>query len=159
MNILRASFLTTLAAAALPACAVPPATSGAPPDAQPDFATMTAVQPRSGKIGVPVDVRYQYAGTITAGQPVSLHIAVIPRVEGRNLKIELPRTAGLASGGKSPASAVFGKAAAADTLRYTVELTPLAGAPDHVPLIVSMDVGGGHFFSVFPIPLAAAPIQ
>ena len=55
------------------------------------------------------------------------------------------------------------KAAPASAYRHTVELTPAADAPDRMPVIVSMDVAGGRFFSVFSIPLraqaAGAPIH
>lgn len=150
MNTFRTRFALMLTVAALPGCATPPA-----PLPAPDIATMALAQRSSEKIGVPADVRYRFSGAIAPGRPVSLQIAVIPRIEGRNLGIELPQTAGIALG-KSPTRAALGKATATDVLRFAIELTPSAGAPDRLPLIVSMDVDGGHFFSVFSIPLGTA---
>jgi len=153
-----ARILALLALAATGGCAAPPTA----PAGDPDFMSMSVAERRGEKIGAPVDVRYQFAGVVATGRPVALQVAVVPRIEGSALRIEFPATRGVALGGASP-GAVFGKAAPASAYRHTVELTPAADAPDRIPVIVSMDVAGGRFFSVFSIPLraqaAGAPIH
>ncbi len=153
MNAVRAWVLLALAATA--GCAAPAVAPPAPaPSTEPDIHAMAVAERRGEEIGAPVDVRYQFSGKVAAGRPVGLQIAAVPRVDGSNLRIELPQSAGVTIAKAGPAAA-FGKATGASAYRYDVELTPAAEAPDRIPVIVSMDVAGGRFFSVFSIPLRA----
>lgn len=131
--------------------------AAAPP--VPALAAMIPAERSSQKIGVPVDVRYQISGIMVTGRPANLQLAVIPRVEGENLRIELATTPGIAVS-NSAEPLTIGKANAAGVYRYAFALTPATNAPGKVPLIVSMEIDGARFFSVFSIPLsAAAPID
>jgi hypothetical protein len=153
MNTARALVLMALAATA--GCAAPAVSPPAiAPPADPGIETMAVAERRGEKIGAPVDVRYQFAGQIAAGRPVALQIAVVPRVDGSNLRVELPASTGVTIAKAGPAAA-FSKATGASAYRYDVELTPAANAPERIPVTVSMDVAGGRFFSVFSIPLRA----
>ncbi len=150
--------ILVLAAAASSCAAAPPA---APPAAEPApaLSAMIPAERGSEKIGAPVDVRYQFSGVMAAGRPVSLQLAVVPRVQGENLRIELAATPGVAVGASS-APLTVGKANAAGVYRYAFALTRAANAPVKLPLIVSMEIDGARFFSVFAIPLsAAAPME
>ena len=50
----------------------------------------------SGKVGPPVDVRYLVSGVAAKDQPVTLQLAFVPRIDGRNLRVEFPDTPGTA---------------------------------------------------------------
>src|SRR5690606_22827058 len=43
----------------------------------------------SSKLGVPVDLRYQFDAPVEAGRPVTLHLAAVPRVAGSNLTVSI----------------------------------------------------------------------
>ncbi|MGE0580598.1 MAG: hypothetical protein AB7P31_00485 [Steroidobacteraceae bacterium] len=147
-----------LAVAASNCAATPPPTPSAAEPA-PALSAMIPAQRSGGKIGVPVDVRYQFSGVMVAGRPTNLQLAVIPRVQGENLRIELAATPGVAVLAPS-APLKVGKAAAAGVYRHAFALTHAANAPAKLPLIVSMEIDGARFFSVFAIPLSAdAPID
>jgi len=109
-----------------------------------------------GKIGVPVDVRYQVSGTVSKNQPATVQLAFVPRVEGTNLRVEFPETPGVAV--ETGSGTVWSqKADVSDVFRHQVVVTPTAGDTGEMRAIVSMDLDGGRFFSVFAIPLGAHP--
>ena len=110
----------------------------------------------AGKASVPVDVRYQLDGTPVRDQPLTLQLALIPRVTGQNLRVEFPpsRSVVIESGGTSFARQ---KADAAGVYRHTLLVTPRDAAGGEVRVLVSMDVEGGRYFGIFSIPLNQAP--
>jgi hypothetical protein len=108
----------------------------------------------SEAMSVPVDVHYS-SGNATAGQPVTLHLAFVPRVAGENLRVEFPRSK-TATVETTKADFVQQKADASSVIRRSIVVTPHQDLGVRVRVIVSMDVEGGRFFSVFSIPVGAA---
>ncbi|MGD9598114.1 MAG: hypothetical protein AB7G76_02480 [Steroidobacteraceae bacterium] len=127
----------------------------APAAAQIDVAKMASAERLSEKIGVPADVRYAFSGDGVAGAPAQLQVAIIPRTDGNNLRVEFPATAGV-SLHQSTAAQTFGKASAAAAYRLSVAVSAGSQAPAKLPVIVSMDTAAGRFFTVFGIPLRAS---
>jgi hypothetical protein len=107
-----------------------------------------------GKRGVPVDVHYQLAGEMTTNQPTMLQIALVPRVAGSNLQMELKTPPRLRVEANAPQA--IQKATAAQAYRQSMALTPLEAGIDEVRVLVSMEHVGGSSFGIFRIPLTAA---
>lgn len=106
----------------------------------------------SGKLGPPVDVRYLVSGVAVKDQPVTLKLAFVPRLDGRNLRVEFPDTAGVAiETGAEPLASQ--KASKSDVLRHTLLVTPTAADSAEVRVIVSIDVGGAKYAGVVSIPV------
>jgi hypothetical protein len=151
---------TPSAATAAPApSAAAPAVAPEPvaPTAQvePDVASMTpAAVVDTAKVGVPVDVRFTLGGTAVKGQPATLDLAFVPRVEGGNLEIAFlgSDSAAINSGGTALAVT---KADAASVHRRRLTVTPSTDSGE-VRVQVSMDVSGGRYSSIFTIPMAPA---
>lgn len=121
---------------------------------EPDLAAMkTAVAPRDSKMGVPVDLRYQFEGEVEVGRPVTLHLAVVPQVNGSNLSVSLKEDAGLQA---TVAPINVQKASASTAYRQQLSLTRLAGGPAELRVLVTMEVDGGSAFGFFSVPLTAA---
>jgi hypothetical protein len=97
----------------------------------------------NAKIGVPVDLRYSFEGSI-------LHLAAVPRVEGSNLKISVQHAPGIEF---SEGSLNVQKAAQAGVYRKQLALTLLPSAPAQIRVLVTMGVGEGSGHSFFSIPL------
>jgi hypothetical protein len=108
----------------------------------------------SERMSVPVDVHYS-SGNATAGQPMALHLAFVPRVAGENLRVEFPHAKN-ATVETAKADFVQQKADADSVIRRSIVVTPHQDGGARVRVIVSMDVEGGRFFSVFSIPVGAA---
>jgi hypothetical protein len=108
---------------------------------------------RSGKVSVPVDVRYQLRAAATRDQPVGLELAFVARVSGQNLKVEFPHAESVTieSGGGLIAQQ---KAEAKGVVRRSLIVTPRSERAD-IRVLVSMDVEGGRYFGVFTIPVRA----
>jgi hypothetical protein len=106
----------------------------------------------SGKISVPVDVRYRVNGVAAPGQAVPVDLAFVPRIRGQNLTIEFPRSDTVTiDSGDTPLTEQ--KAAADQVIRRTLLVTPQRSAGGEVRVLVSMNVEGGRFFGVFSVPL------
>lgn len=106
------------------------------------------------KIGAPVDVRYAIQGPVAQRQATTVALAMVPRVAGK-MRVEFASTDDVAIvADKTPL--VTEKAAAASAYRYSVKATPLKANTGTLQVIVSMDIEGRSYFSVFNIPLAAA---
>jgi hypothetical protein len=106
----------------------------------------------SGKLGPPVDVRYQLSGSATKYQPVTLQLAFVPRLDGSNLRVEFPDTDGVAieTGSKKIASQ---KASKSDVLRHALLVTPTAADSGEVRAYVSIDVGSAKYAGIVSIPI------
>ena len=112
---------------------------------------MSVARP-SGKISVPVDVRYQLGGTAVRDQPMALQLAIIPRVAGENLRVEFPHSGSVTieSGG---AALLQQKANAAGVYRRNLVITLRTGDQGEMRVLVSMDVEGGRYFGLFSVPV------
>jgi hypothetical protein len=142
--------LAMMSATALAACMA--AQSPAPETiAEPALDTMSPAQP-SSKISVPADVRYQLSGAALQDQPITVKIAVVPRVAGQNLRVEFPDSPSVSiDAGGSPS--VEQKVEAAGIYRRSLSITPRTATDAQVRVLVSMDVEGGRYFGIFSIPV------
>ncbi len=124
---------------------------------EPAVDSMTVARPTS-KISVPADVRYQLSSAALKDQPLTVAIAVVPRVAGENLRIEFPASDSvvLESGA---GESVQQKAAAAGIYRRSLIVTPRSSERAEVRVLVSMDVDGGRYFGIFTIPLGTETID
>jgi hypothetical protein len=134
-----------------------PAVSAAEPQpaasAGPVISSMTLAAPPQ-KLGAPVDLRYQFDGEVKAGQPVTLHLAAVPRVAGSNLTMSIKNESGISA--KASALNVQ-KANVSTAYRQDVSVTKLDGGPSELQVLVTMEVPEGSAHSWFTIPLGVAP--
>lgn len=116
-----------------------------------DVARMRAAIP-SSKMTVAVDLRYHFDGAVLPNQPVTLHLAAVPRVSGSNLSVSVKPVDGLQLAA-TPLSVQ--KASAAGVYRQQLSITRLASAPAGLRVLVTMDMPAGSGFGFFTIPLDA----
>jgi hypothetical protein len=140
--------------AAAPAPASKPAPAAQPAaDAEPAVATMRLAT-ASSKLGVPVDLRYQFDGATGEGQTATLHLAAVPRVAGSNLTVTIKDVPGIhTSVGEIRAA----KASMATPYRRQLAVTRERGGPAELRVLVTMDMPEGQAFSWFSVPLENAP--
>lgn len=119
---------------------------------EPELAAMNVAQPVSSKLGVPVDLRYRFDATVQPGQPVTMHLAAVPRVQGRNLAVRIKEAAGLRL---SSGDLTVQKANVATSYRQQVSVTRLSSGPAEVRVLVTMDLPEGSAFSYYSVPLGA----
>jgi len=150
-------------APAAPAQPAPNAPSPTDPSAQPKptaalapAVTSMALARPSAKMSVAVDLRYQFEGAVVEGQPATLHLAAISRVDGTNLNVEVQPAAGLEiSRGRLSAQ----KVDAAGVYRQELSVIRRAAAPGTLRVLVTMDMPEGTAFGYFTIPLDAGQLQ
>jgi hypothetical protein len=150
-----------------PADAAEPAPSPAPeppPPTEPSPVpkpTATAMEPSldsmrvaipGAKISVPVELRYQVDGDALAGRPVTVHLAAIPRVAGAKLHVELKSAPGLQVAAK-PLDVQ--KASAKTAYRQQLSVTRSGAGPDHLRVLVTMEMAEGLAFGYYTVPLAS----
>jgi hypothetical protein len=162
MSIRQGALTTALLAIVVSACSTG-SDSQEPSSAERELSASSSAPPLEemilaqavGKIGAPVDVRYQISGVVTKHQPVTVQLAFVPRVDGSNLRVEFPESAGLRvdSSVLELASPVASKS---DVMRHEVRVTP-SGESGVMRAIVSMELDGGRYFSIFAIPVGAQP--
>ncbi len=141
------------APAAAPPTATSVSTSKPPAATEPALTSMTLATAPS-KLSVPVDLRYQFEGDVTTGQPVTLHLAAVPRVAGSNLKVSIKEVSGI----QTTASTLSAQKASASTAyRQQLSVTRLAGSPAELRVLVTMELSEGLAFGWFSVPLNAAP--
>jgi hypothetical protein len=118
--------------------------------AEPRLESMQAATP-SAKISVPVTLRYSFDGEVLPGQPVTLHLAAIPRVAGTSLQVSVKPVDGLqiASGPLQ-----LQKVNASSAYRQQLSVTRSPTGPDSIRVLVTMDMAEGNGFGYFTIPLA-----
>lgn len=118
---------------------------------------MSLAQP-VGKMTLPVDVRYQLAGTPVRDQPTTLELALVPRVSGQNLHVEFPESDSVTieSGG---APFRQQKVTAATAVRRSLVITPRTRDAGELRVIISMDAEGGRYFGIYSIPFGAGPMS
>jgi hypothetical protein len=150
----------TPAPEAMPADPAPPGETSPPPidpsatakptaAKVPDLDSMRLAK-SSGKLGVAADVRYSFDAAPAPGQPVTLDIAVIPRVAGQTLEFSLQPAEGLqvAAG---PVTRL--KVDQADTLRQQYSITRTAEMPQTLRVLVTHQWDGGSAFGFYSIPV------
>lgn len=145
-NSLGAGSLAVLVAA-LSACA-----TAAP--VEPELSSMKLAASVSSKMGVPVDLRYQFDGGVQAGTPVTLHLAAVPRVAGTNLSVSVRKEPGIQT---TAAEVRSQKAVATTAYRQQLSVTRLSNGPSELRVLVTMDLPQGSAFSYYSIPLDGAP--
>ena len=123
---------------------------------EPELASMKMAQPASSKMGVAVDLRYQVDGDAMTGQPVTVHLAAVPRVAGTNLEVSIKPESGIEFSKETLGAQ---KADAGTAYRQQLRLTRLATGPRELRVLVTMDFPIGKGFTYFSVPLdgAAAP--
>jgi hypothetical protein len=104
----------------------------------------------NAKLGAPVDLRYSFEGDVLPGQPVQLHLAAVPRVEGADLRISVQHDDGLEF---SEGTMNVQKAAQAGVYRKELAVTRQASGPGQIRVLVTMGVGEGSSHSFYSIPL------
>lgn len=144
---------TSPAAPAQPAPDAPPPTepSATPkPTAanEPALDSMRAAIP-SAKMSVAVDLRYSFDGAVLPDQPVTLHLAAVPRVAGTNLKISVKETGGVQIAA-APLNVL--KATASSVYRQQLAVTRTSAAPAQLRVLVTMDMPEGSAFGFYSIP-------
>jgi hypothetical protein len=137
-----------------PAPAAPPPQEPAPAPARaaldsPALGSMSAAK-ASAKISVPVDLRYQFDGPVLPNQPVTLHLAAVPRVAGSRLTVSINPASGLRL---DAAPLSVQKASADGAYRQQVAVTATDGAPAELRVMVTMDMDQGKAFGFFTVPL------
>ena len=118
----------------------------------PDLESMHVARP-SAKLSVPVDLRYQFDSEPLAGQPVTLHLAAVPRVAGSNLKVSIKETEGVQFGSAGPLRVQ--KATPAGVYRQEMSVTRAAVAAPNLRVLVTMDMGDGIAFGYYSIPFSS----
>ncbi len=118
---------------------------------EPRLESMQTAAP-SAKISVPVTLRYSFDGEVLPGQPVTLHLAAVPRVAGAHLQVSVKPVDGLqiASG-----PVQFQKINATSAYRQQLSVTRTPAGPDSLRVLVTMDMAEGNGFGYFTIPLAS----
>jgi hypothetical protein len=121
---------------------------------EPELANMKVARASSSKMGVPVDLRYQIDGDAMSGQPVTVHLAAVPRVAGTNLAVSIKEDPGI----EFPKQTLNAqKADAATAYRQQLQLMRKAGGPDELRVLVTMDFPIGSGFTWFTVPLGSRP--
>jgi hypothetical protein len=108
----------------------------------------------SSKLSVPVDLRYQFDGPVRDGQPVTLHLAAVPRVAGSNLAVSIKEAPGVST---TAGELLAQKATATTAYRRQLSVTKLAGGPRELRVLVTMDMPMGSAFGWFSVPFEAMP--
>jgi len=104
----------------------------------------------SAKMSVAAELRYQFDGEILPNQPVTLHLAALPRVDGTNLNVSVKAVDGLLIAA-TPLNVE--KANAAGVYRQQLSLTRLANSPKELRVLITMDMAEGQAFGFFSVPL------
>lgn len=117
---------------------------------EPELASMKLATAESSKLGVPVDLRYSFDGTVEPGRPVTVHLAAVPRVEGTNLNVSIKEDPALQF---AAAPFVAQKASSSTAYRQQLSVMKLASGPAELRVLVTMQVGETSAFSWFGVPL------
>jgi len=116
---------------------------------EPALDSMSVATP-SAKASVAVDLRYSFDAAALPGQPVTLHLAAVPRVNGSNLRVSVKDVAGiqLASGPPN-----LQKTNGSDVYRQQFSVTRSNDSPSQLRVLVTMDYASGSAFGFYSIPL------
>lgn len=115
---------------------------------EPSLESMSVATP-SAKMSVSVDLRYSFDSAALPGQPVTLHLAAVPRVSGSNLRVSVKEVAGvrLAAGPLN-----LQKTNGSDVYRQQVSVTRSIESPTQLRVLVTMDYASGSGFGFFSVP-------
>jgi hypothetical protein len=111
-----------------------------------------------GKRMAPVDVAYRVIGPLTPGQPAVIELSLTPRLAASALELEVAPTIAYRIE-RSNAPIALGKVGAGMALRHSLTVTPVAGTPQDMRILVSVDVPGARYASVFRIPLSNTAVD
>lgn len=117
----------------------------------PDLDSMQIARP-STKLSVPVDLRYQFDAEPLPGQPVTLHLAAVPRVAGNDLKVSITQAEGVQFGTAGPLRVQ--KATQSGVYRQQLSVTRGSAAPQNLRVLVTMNMGDGIAFGYYAIPFS-----
>jgi hypothetical protein len=120
-----------------------------PTSVEPSLDAMHAATP-SAKMSVPVELRYQFESDPLLNQPVTLHLAAVPRVAGTRLNVSIKEVEGLQV---AAGPLQLQKAAASSAYRQQLSVTRLAAGPDTLRVLVTMEMPEGTGFGYFSIPM------
>src|SRR4051812_15584378 len=130
---------STPAAPAQPAPEAPaptaPSPAPTPTAAQAPAVDSMAIARPSAKLGVAVDLRYKFDGTASLGQPVTLHLAAIPRVAGANFNVSVKAAPGVEFTNGTLAAQ---KVDAAGVYRQELSVTRRSAASANLRVLVTM---------------------
>jgi hypothetical protein len=110
----------------------------------------------SSKAGVAVDLKYSFDGEVLPNQPVMVHLAALPRVDGGNMKVSVQKAAGLQLVAAGPLTVQ--KADASGVYRQQFSMTRVASQPEPLRVLVTMQMGEASAFGYFTIPLPGGTI-
>jgi hypothetical protein len=130
-----------------------PVASAAPMAGEIAVSSMYLAEPPQ-KLGAPVDLRYQFEGDVKSGLPVTLHLAVVPRVAGSNLVVSVKKESGIST---TAGDLTAQKATASTAYRQELSVTKLAGGPSELHVLVMMETPQGSAHSWFNIPFDRPP--
>jgi hypothetical protein len=117
-----------------------------------EVSSWAAARPQA-KLGVAVDLKYQIDGAVAANLPVTLRVALVPRVAGTNLSLEVKPSDGVRI---DAAPLSLQKANAAGIYRHSFAITPSTGKTGPIRVLVGMDTAEGRSYGIFTIPVDEA---
>lgn len=126
--------------------------------ADPALASMRLAQP-AHKLGAPVDLRYLVSGIVAAGQTASVEVAVVPRLEGTNLDVQVVSSDTMRVVADKRSVTRVAKADASAAYRQSLKVTPLEAGAGPLQVIVTMDVGDARYASLYNIALAEPSLK
>src|SRR4051812_9906272 len=118
----------------------------------PDLESMQVAR-ANAKLSVAVGLRYQFDSAPLPGQPVTLHLAAVPRVAGSNLKVTVMQAEGVDFGSAGPLRVQ--KATRDGVYRQQMSVTRAAAAAPNLRVLVTMDMGDGIAFGYYSIPFSS----
>jgi hypothetical protein len=120
-----------------------------PTSVEPGLDSMHAAT-ASTKMSVPVDLRYQFESDPLLNQPVTLHLAAVPRIAGTRLRVSIKNVEGIqvAAGPME-----FQKVAATSAYRQQLSVTRTTVGPENLRVLITMEMPEGSGFGYFSIPL------
>ena len=124
----------------------------AEPAGEPALSSMMVAESPQ-KLGAPVELRYQFDSDVRAGQPVTLHLAAVPRIPGSNLVVSIKKESGIST---TAGDLTALKASASTAYRQELSVTKLAGGPPDLHVLVMMETPAGSSHSWFTVPLDAS---
>lgn len=140
-----------------PAPDAPPPTEPSPtskPTAAANEPALESMQTATApsKLSVPVDLKYSFDGDPSANQPVTLHLAAVPRIAGTHLAVSIKPVDGLRA--VSSTKLAVQKVGANDAYRQQWSITRQSSVPE-LRVLVTMDMPEGLGHGYFSIPLEA----
>jgi hypothetical protein len=120
-----------------------------PTSNEPALEAMKPALASASKMGVSVDLLYQLDAA-AAGEPLTLHLAAVPQIEGTSLKLSVKNVAGI---GLAPGAVTMQKSGASAVYRQRYSITRGASAPAALRVLVTTDSPSGSAFGYFTVPL------